>query len=88
MVCLLVSLVPSTLCWSRVSEEFKQCLNEPTVRSAPGGVLVMDADSHALGLDKIEETMERLERRLWLTVYGVVATILAQGFQSLLNMTP
>lgn len=35
-------------------------------------------------LDKIEKMMERLERRLWLTVYGVVAIVLAQAFQSVL----
>ncbi|MEO1106348.1 MAG: hypothetical protein AAFX90_00350 [Pseudomonadota bacterium] len=39
-------------------------------------------------LDQIEEMMERLEKRLWLTVYGVVAVILAQAFQSLLVVTP
>ncbi|RKF12959.1 hypothetical protein D6850_15770 [Roseovarius spongiae] len=33
---------------------------------------------------KLEAAMERLERRLWLAVYGVVATILAQAFQPLL----
>ncbi len=37
---------------------------------------------------RIEEMMERLEKRLWLTVYGVVAVILAQAFQSLLTATP
>lgn len=35
-------------------------------------------------LDRLEEMMERLERRLWLTVYGVVAVILAQAMQSFL----
>lgn len=39
-------------------------------------------------LDRIEEMMERLEKRLWLTVYGVVAVILAQAVQSLLAVTP
>jgi hypothetical protein len=39
-------------------------------------------------LDQIEEMMERLERRLWLTVYGVVAVILAETFQSILVTTP
>jgi hypothetical protein len=39
-------------------------------------------------LEKIEEMMERLEKRLWLTVYGVVGTILAQGIQSILTATP
>lgn len=35
-------------------------------------------------LDRLEELMERLEKRLWLTVYGVAAVILAQAFQSFL----
>ncbi len=35
-------------------------------------------------LNRIEEALERLERRLWLTVYGVVAAILAQFGVSLL----
>lgn len=39
-------------------------------------------------LGKIEAMMERLEKRLWLTVYGVVGVILAQAFQSILNAAP
>lgn len=39
-------------------------------------------------LGKIELMMERLERRLWLTVYGVVGVILAQAFQSILTVSP
>ncbi|MEV8465439.1 MULTISPECIES: GTA head formation protein, RCAP_rcc01685 family [Meridianimarinicoccus] len=39
-------------------------------------------------LERIEQMMERLERRLWLTVYGVVATILAQAIRSLLTLAP
>ena len=39
-------------------------------------------------MDRLEETMERMERRLWLTVYGVVAVILAQAVQSFLVVTP
>ncbi len=35
-------------------------------------------------ISRLEQTIERLERRLWLTVYGVVAVILAQAFQPLL----
>lgn len=50
------------------------------------------SDLHFQGLnrrlDKIEEEMETLERRLWLTVYGVVGAILAQAFQSILGGTP
>ena len=39
-------------------------------------------------LDRIDELMERLEKRLWITVYGVVAIILSQTLQSLLAITP
>tara|TARA_R110002012_G_scaffold281545_6_gene470754 strand:+ start:5215 stop:5439 length:225 start_codon:yes stop_codon:yes gene_type:complete len=39
-------------------------------------------------LDRLEEMMKRLERRLWLAVYGVVAVILAQAMQSFLEVTP
>ncbi len=39
-------------------------------------------------LDRLEEVMERLERRLWLTVYGVVAVILAQAVESFLVVSP
>ncbi len=39
-------------------------------------------------LGKIEAMMERLERRLWLTVYGVVAVILTQALSSILNTGP
>lgn len=34
-------------------------------------------------LARIDEALERLERRLWLTVYGVVAAVLAQAIVSL-----
>ncbi|MFQ6553302.1 hypothetical protein AAD018_013275 [Aestuariibius insulae] len=39
-------------------------------------------------LEKIEAMMERLDKRLWLTVYGVVGVILAQAFQSILTVAP
>lgn len=39
-------------------------------------------------LDRLDQMMERLEKRLWLTVYGVVAVILAQGIQSFLVVSP
>ena len=37
---------------------------------------------------RLEEGLDRLERRLWLTVYGVVAVILAQAVQSVLVVAP
>ena len=39
-------------------------------------------------LDDLDRAMERLERRLWLIVFGVVGVILAQAFQSVLTVTP
>jgi hypothetical protein len=39
-------------------------------------------------LDRIEVMMERLERRLWLAVYGVVAVILAKVVQTFLDVAP
>lgn len=39
-------------------------------------------------IDKIEVLMERLERRLWLAVYGVVGVILAQAVQGILAAAP
>ncbi|NIZ10775.1 hypothetical protein [Pseudooceanicola sp. HF7] len=32
--------------------------------------------------------IERMERRLWITVYGVVGVILAQAFQSIIERLP
>ena len=39
-------------------------------------------------LDRLEEVLERLEKRLWLTVYGVAAVILAQAVQSFIASAP
>ncbi|WP_420344659.1 GTA head formation protein, RCAP_rcc01685 family [Paenirhodobacter sp.] len=39
-------------------------------------------------LGKIEAMIEGLERRLWMTVYGVVAVILTQAVQSILQYAP
>jgi len=39
-------------------------------------------------LERYELLLERMERRLWLTVYGVVGVILAQGVQGLLGAAP
>lgn len=38
-------------------------------------------------LDTIEKALERLEKRLWLAVYGVVAFVLTRGVMSLLELT-
>ncbi|WBU65335.1 GTA head formation protein, RCAP_rcc01685 family [Paracoccus aerodenitrificans] len=36
-------------------------------------------------LERIEALIEGLEKRLWMTVYGVVAVILTQAVQSLIE---
>jgi hypothetical protein len=37
-------------------------------------------------LEAIEAALERLERRLWLAVFGVVSVILAQGIHELIQV--
>ncbi|MDJ0821465.1 MAG: hypothetical protein QNJ09_06595 [Paracoccaceae bacterium] len=39
-------------------------------------------------LDRLELLIERLERRLWLAVYGIVAVILTEALQGLLQAAP
>jgi phosphoribosylaminoimidazolecarboxamide formyltransferase / IMP cyclohydrolase len=39
----------------QMREEFRETLDEPIIHSAPGGILVMDHDNRALGLDNIEQ---------------------------------
>ena len=39
-------------------------------------------------LDRIEALIERLERRVWLAVYGVAAAVLADVFLKFLQMSP
>ena len=39
-------------------------------------------------LERIEALMEGLERRLWMTVYGVVAVILTQAIQGIIDYVP
>lgn len=45
-------------------------------------------DNMSERLDRIEAVMARLEKRLWLAVYGVAAAILTQAFQSILTAVP
>ena len=75
-------------------------MNEPRVKfepfdCAPGlrlaaheRVSAIQHENLCRQLDRLEEMMERLERRLWLAVYGVVAVILAQAAQSLVAAVP
>jgi len=51
-------------------------------------VATLQFEAMARRLEKIEEMIERLEKRLWLAVYGVVGAIFAQAFQPLLAAMP
>lgn len=53
--------------------------------SAHERVSQIQLDAIARRQDRLEKMQERLERRLWLTVYGVAAVILAQAFQSIIS---
>lgn len=48
----------------------------------------MQFDNINARLDRMEELMQRLEKRLWLAVYGVAAMVLAQAFQSFMAVNP
>ena len=39
-------------------------------------------------LERIEQAMEKLEKRLWIAVYGVVAVILSQAVLGILAVAP
>lgn len=39
-------------------------------------------------LRRLEDLLEKLERRLWLALYGVVAVVLAEIIQSYLAVNP
>ncbi|QPM89929.1 GTA head formation protein, RCAP_rcc01685 family [Pseudooceanicola algae] len=39
-------------------------------------------------IDRLNVIIERMEKRLWITVYGVVGVILAQAFQSIIERLP
>ncbi len=39
-------------------------------------------------LERIDQAMEKLEKRLWLAVYGVVALILSQAVLGILAVAP
>lgn len=38
--------------------------------------------------ERLEALVEKLEKRLWLTVYGVVAVVLGQAVQSVVTAAP
>ena len=45
-------------------------------------------DTLTARLQRLESLLEKLERRLWLAVYGVVAVVLAEAVQSYAAVVP
>lgn len=44
-------------------------------------------DAQQRRVEQLAEQIERLERRLWLTLYGVVGVILTQATQKLISLS-
>ncbi|WP_343079354.1 GTA head formation protein, RCAP_rcc01685 family [Ostreiculturibacter nitratireducens] len=51
-------------------------------------VMELQFDVVSQRLQRMESLMEGLEKRLWMTVYGVVGVILTQAVQSVLEYAP
>lgn len=51
-------------------------------------IMALQFGSMEKRLERIEALIEGLERRLWMTVYGVVAVILTQALQGILDYAP
>ncbi|MDB6178025.1 hypothetical protein PAF17_10975 [Paracoccus sp. Z330] len=51
-------------------------------------IMALQFGSMEKRLERIEALIEGLERRLWMTVYGVVAVILTQALQGILDFAP
>lgn len=61
----------------------------PSLRiEAQERVMALQFKQINIQLGKIELMMERLERRLWLAVYGVVGVVLANAVQSFAVLMP
>ncbi|AGI68385.1 putative gene transfer agent protein [Octadecabacter antarcticus 307] len=61
----------------------------PSLRiEAQERVMALQFKQINIQLGKIELMMERLERRLWLAVYGVVGVVLANAVQSIAVLMP
>lgn len=72
---------------TRIAYESFEC--GPALRlEAHERVSRLQIDGLKTQLERQEQIIERLERRLWLTVYGIVGVILAQAFQSIIEQLP
>ena len=71
---------------SRLSEAFA-CA--PALRlEAHERVSKLQVEALNARFERLELLIERLEKRLWLTLYGVAGVILAQAFRSIIGAMP
>jgi hypothetical protein len=78
-----------------MAELGRRASDQPSFLCAPG--LRIEAQERytelqfaqvSAALAKIEAAMDRLERRLWVTVYGVTGVVLVEVVRSFLNLAP
>ena len=70
-----------------IGHEHHQCAHQLQLE-AHERLTDMQFENIKARLDHLEELIQRLEKRLWLAVYGVAAVILAQAFQSFMAVSP
>lgn len=58
------------------------------LKAAQDKILQMKFDAVEVRLARMEMLMERMERRLWLTVYGVAGAVLASVARAVVTITP
>ena len=51
-------------------------------------LVAVQFDALSERLERLESIIERLERRMWLAVYGVVAVIVTEAVQGILHVVP
>ncbi len=72
---------------SRFLKEPFDCRHEPRF-DAVERVMEVQFEGMDKRLERIESMMTGLEKRLWMTVYGVVAVILTQAVQGVMDYVP
>jgi hypothetical protein len=72
---------------SRYLKEPFDCLHEHRF-AATEKIMELQFETVERRLERIEAMIEGVEKRLWMTVFGVVGVILSQAVQSLMNIGP
>ena len=72
---------------SRYLKEPFQCAHEHRF-DATDKIMTIQFETMEKRLERIEAMVSGVERRLWMTVFGVVGVILSQAVQSLIEFGP